>query len=241
MTPRAGLAAGAPANASIMKSTSLILFLAAALSPVASGGPRGLPKPAPVRAGGIEGTVTTGVKLATKGSVSQKDLVVYLVPKVHKEFPAPAEKAKVVQRKLNFEPHVLPILAGTTVDFVNEDAVVHNVFLESDCCPLDFDTDRGQQKAATFGKPGAYAIVCRLHPEMSMHVIALETPHFVRTEFAKNKGEDGAATYTASFRLEGVPPGEYVLKTWHKKLKPIEQAVVVAADRVEKVELQAGK
>lgn len=178
----------------------------------------------------ISGTVITDIKINTKGNTSQRDLVVYLVPKAKVELPKPG-KVQVSQKKLNFDPHVLPVQVGTEVEFTNGDAVKHNIFIEAECCRLDADTEKGESRAHVFGTAGEFPVVCRLHPEMTMYVLALPTTHFVRVELQRDKAEsaDGKALHRADFQLSGIPPGEYILKTWNKKLKPIEREVTVLA------------
>jgi plastocyanin len=197
---------------------------------------------APPEGGGIAGTVTTEAKLAVKGATSQRDLLMWLEP----TGTAPAVKAttvKVIQKKLNFEPHVLPIVRGSTVEFVNEDQVKHNVFIDTECCKLDADTDKGETKAHVFDKAGEYPIVCRLHPEMAMVVVVLDTPYFVRVELAKDKerSTEGKTVCSATFKLEGVPAGTYKLRTWNKKLKALEREVVIADGKVEQLDLTLDK
>jgi plastocyanin len=215
-----------------LKSSSAIVLLALA----AAG-------PAPRGDGGVEGRIRTEVKITTKGATSQRDVVVWLEAKVKPAEPPAPGKASVVQKKLNFEPHVLPIVRGSTVEFANEDQVKHNVFLEAECCKLDADTEKGETKAHTFGTAGEFPIICRLHPEMAMHVLVLDTPHFVRVELQKDKdlSTDGKNVFTAAFRLDGVPPGTYVLRTWNKKLKALERELVVADGKTEAVELTLEK
>jgi plastocyanin len=192
--------------------------------------------------GGVEGTITTEAKVATKGATSQRDVVLWLVPKGEAPAAKPAT-VRVSQKKLNFEPHVLPIVRGSTVEFANEDQVKHNVFVDSECCKLDADTDKGETKSHVFDKAGEYPIVCRLHPEMSMVVVVLDTPHFVRVELQKDKERsvDGKTVHTVAFKLEGVPPGTYTLRTWNKKLKPIEREVTIADGKLERVDLTLDK
>jgi len=197
------------------------------------------PRPA---TGGVEGTVRTEVKITTKGATSQRDVVLYLEPKAKPaEAPKPG-KATVVQKKLAFEPHVLPIVRGSTVEFTNEDQVKHNVFIEAECCKLDVDADKGENKPHVFPQAGEFPIVCRLHPEMTMYVLALDTPHFVRVELQKDKeAPEGKARFVATFKLENVPPGTYTLRTWNKRLKALEREVVIAEGAPQKLELTLEK
>src|ERR1700694_2302070 len=73
------------------------------------------------QAGTIKGQITvSGVRDA-------ENVLVY-VEKAPGEFPPGKQPAQMDQVKLTFIPFVLPILKGTTVSFLNSDAVLHNVF-----------------------------------------------------------------------------------------------------------------
>ena len=82
---------------------------------------------APLSAGDLHG------KVACKGVRDSSDAVVYVAAVPGKTFAAPREHAKIDQLNLVFHPHVLPVLVGTTVDFLNSDAVLHNVFTPDAC------------------------------------------------------------------------------------------------------------
>lgn len=193
----------------------------------------------PRAGGGVEGTIRTEVKITTKGATSQRDVVLYLEPKLKPAATSKPTSVEVVQRKLSFEPHVLPVLSGSAVVFKNDDQVKHNVFVEAECCKLDADTDKGDSKSHVFPKAGEYPVVCRLHPEMTMYVLALDTPHFVRVELQKDKdaSSEGKSVFLATYKLEGVPPGTYTLRTWNKKLKALEREIVIADGAPQKVDL----
>lgn len=165
----------------------------------------------PLLAGDIHG------KVACKGVRNSADAVVYAVAP-GKTFPAPAAHAKVNQANLMFEPHVLAVLVGTTVDFLNSDAVLHNVF-SPDACADKFNLGtwpKGQSKSYTFKKECVATLLCKVHPEMEAFVIAVPTPYFAVTK------ADG------SYRIADVPDGAYTVKVWHQKLKATQKAITVA-------------
>ena len=167
----------------------------------------------PLAAGDIHG------KVACKGVRDSGDAVVYVGAIAGKSFAPPAEHAKIDQKNLVFLPHVLPVLVGTTVDFHNDDAVLHNVF-SPDGCAEKFNLGtwpKGQTKSYTFKKECvAAALLCKVHPEMEAFVLASPTPYFAVTK------ADG------SYTISGVPDGSYTLKVWHPKLKAKEMPVKVA-------------
>lgn len=163
------------------------------------------------------GTITGYIK----GGIPrhQKDSVVY-IEKMDRDFPVPKYHPVMDQISLTFVPHVLPILKGTTVDFPNSDYILdidHNVFSPDDVADkMDLgDWPVGELRSHTFTKLGVAVILCHLHPDMEAYVVVLQNPFFDKTH------EDG------KFTIEGVPPGEYTLKVWHKKLGTSPQTVVV--------------
>jgi len=153
-------------------------------------------------AGGLTG------KIQCKGVRDNRDAVVYL-ENVPGQFPAPKEAGEIDQAKMSFVPHVLPVLVGTSVKFLNSDSVLHNVYTPSkagDRFNLG-SWPKGQTKSYTFDKPGEVRLLCNVHPEMEAWVIVLANPYFAKT------GPDG------SYNIPNVPAGKYTLKVWHEKSK----------------------
>src|SRR5512143_1566498 len=148
-------------------------------------------------------------KVVCKGVRDSGDAVVWIDTIPGKTFPAPKEHAKMDQSNLVFAPHVLPVLVGTTVDFLNSDAVLHNVFTPEACADrFNLGTwPKGQIKSYEFKKECAATLLCKVHPEMEAFVVAVATPYFAVTK------ADG------SYRIPDVPDGAYTIKVWHPKLK----------------------
>lgn len=155
-------------------------------------------------AGDIKGQVKA------KGAKHNGDAVIYVDKIAGKTFQPPKEHALMDQKNLTFIPHVLPVLVGTTVDFLNSDDVLHNVFTP-DGCAQKFNLGtwpKGQVRSYTFKEPGCIAVMlCNVHPEMEAFVVVLETPYYAVS------AKDG------SYLIKDVPPGKYTLKIWHEKLK----------------------
>ena len=168
----------------------------------------------PAPAGSLAGTVQS------PGLRDGADAVVYLDQIAGQTFPAPAEHARIDQRNMVFAPHVLPVLVGTTVDFMNSDALLHNVF-SPDKCAEKFNLGtwpKGESRSFTFKQPCAATLLCNVHPEMEAFVVAVPTPYFAVT--------DKSGAYT----LAGVPDGTYTVKAWHPKRKEASAQVTVAGD-----------
>ena len=157
-------------------------------------------------------------KVKAQGVKNSADAVVYIEKIGDKSFPAPKEHPVIDQKGLKFSPHVLAILAGTSVDFLNSDDVLHNVFSPDACADkVNLGTwPKGQKRSFTFKKPGCQAVLlCNVHPEMEAFVVVCETPFFAVTSV------DG------SYEIKDVPPGKYTLQIWHEKDKgqPVEVEV----------------
>jgi plastocyanin len=168
----------------------------------------------PALAGSLAGTVQS------PGLRDGADAVVYIDQIPGATFPAPADHARIDQRNMVFAPHVLPVLVGTTVDFMNSDALLHNVF-SPDKCAEKFNLGtwpKGQSRSFTFKQPCAATLLCNVHPEMEAFVLAVPTPYFAVT--------DKSGAYT----LAGVPDGPYTVKVWHPKRKEASAQVTVAGD-----------
>jgi len=176
-------------------------------------------------AGSISGTITIKSKVKTKGTKSQKDVVVYLEKIGDNDYPPPKKHAKINQKDLVFIPHVLPIQKGTTVDFLNEDVVNHNVFSPDACCKMDLGNwGKGGVKNYLFNETGTGVMLCKLHPEMAAYVVVIESPYYITSEISR-------ATKSAAYQIKNVPPGKYLLKTWNKKLKSFKKEIVIKSGK----------
>jgi hypothetical protein len=104
-----------------------------------------------------------------------------------------------------FVPALLPVRAGTVVEFPNHDDMYHNIFSYSPVKRFDLGRYRHDEKpipSVLFDRPGLVVLRCDIHEHMRGLILVLATPHFTMT------GTDG------SYRLTGLPPGRYTLKAW---------------------------
>jgi plastocyanin len=147
-----------------------------------------------------------------------KDFVVYIdQPMPRGNWPTPKVQV-IIQKDGTFRPHVLPILAGTTVEWPNRDSIYHNVFSMSEVKPFDLGLYRsGEIKRVTFDRPGRADVFCSIHTKMSCIILVLENPYFAAT------GSDG------TYRIAGVPAGTFRLKAWHERLPSQAKEITVPA------------
>ena len=161
-------------------------------------------------AGTITGTVSPG-----------KSSVVYVDAVAGKTFPAPAAKPVMDQKGLMFNPHIMVVQQGTTVEFLNSDSVQHNVFWPSVSGNKKLTHNlgtwpKGEKKAFKFDDPGVVPLLCNVHPEMAGYIVVSPTPYFAETDASGN------------YKIENVPDGKYNVVAWHEGMKTQTKPVDVA-------------
>src|SRR5271169_3548892 len=171
--------------------------------------------------------VTTIGEMAVAGEIQGKVLgatgtsVIYVDAIPGKTFPPPAQHFQIDQKALMFQPHVLVVPVGATVDFQNSDSVQHNLFWPSINGNKKLGHNlgtwpKGEKRSFQFDQPGAISLLCNVHPEMSGYLIVSPTPYFAETDANGN------------FKIENVPDGKYSVVAWHEGTKQQAKAVDVA-------------
>ncbi len=167
--------------------------------------------------------------MATAGSISGKvsgvtgESVVYVEAIAGKTFPAPADKPLIDQKGLMFEPHIVVVQQGATVEFLNSDKVAHNVFWISVGGNKKLGHNlgtwpQGEKRSFKFDNPGAIPLLCNVHPEMAGYIVVSPTPYFAKTDKSGN------------FKIDNVPDGSYTVTAWHEGAKNSSKPVTVAGD-----------
>jgi plastocyanin len=122
--------------------------------------------------------------------------------------PAPMH-AVLQQKNKAFEPHMLVVTKGSTVDFPNLDPWFHNVFSLFNGKRFDLGLyEAGTTRTVHFDREGISYIFCNIHPEMSAVVVVLPTHYFAIPD---KQGE---------FSIASVPPGRYTLHVWNENALP---------------------
>ena len=145
-----------------------------------------------------------------------EDTVVYL-----KEVPGtyPPKTHALDQKGMRFLPHVMTIVVGDTVKFLNHDSLVHNVYSPDGEGYNLGSFKQDEERTYTFSKPGPYSQLCSIHPEMLGYVFVGQNP------YASPVDKKGA------FEIKNVPPGTYKLSVWNSHLKAADKTVTVAAGK----------
>ena len=121
----------------------------------------------------------------------------------------PAQNPVFDQKTCEFKPHVLLFPAGSTIDVLNDDGILHNIHTTSTVNP---STNQAQPKfkpkiQIKVEKPEwPIAVKCDVHGWMSGYWISAEHPYIAVTD------ANGA------FKLADIPPGDYQVELWQEKL-----------------------
>jgi plastocyanin len=171
--------------------------------------------------------ITTIVETAIAGEIEGKvsgasgTSVVYVDAIPGKTFPPPSQHFQIDQKGLMFQPHVLVVPVGATVDFQNSDSVQHNLFWPSINGNKKLGHNlgtwpKGEKRSFQFDQPGVISLLCNVHPEMSGYLVVSPTPYFAETDAGGN------------FKISNVPDGKYNVVAWHEGTKQQSKSVDVA-------------
>ena len=152
--------------------------------------------------------------------------MVYLDPAPRGAFDARDEpRARLNQRGEAFVPHVLAVVAGSTVEFPNSDITYHNVFSLSRTKPFDLGRyAAGHSRSIRFDRPGIVRVFCDIHSHMSAFILVFAHRYFTVID------DDGR------YRLDNVPPGAYTVFVWNESV-PLESRRAVIGDQGIEVEV----
>lgn len=164
--------------------------------------------------GYCNGTIT-GV-IETDLAKNKRDIVVYLK---NVGGPVIPRSVTVDQHHMMFNPRVVTVPVGSTVEFSNHDKIYHNVFSISEPKKFSLDTyASGSSGKVKFDRPGAVNLLCHVHSEMSGWVIVTENQY---AAVAEHDGE---------FKIQDVPPGTYEVGVWSETQKPEGKITVAVKD-----------
>ena len=133
----------------------------------------------------------------------------------------------MLQQGCMFEPHVFAVAIGTPVKERNTDGVLHNVHTHSTRNPsVNFAhvPSVPEMTMATFSAPESIKVGCDVHNWMSAWIWVSPHPYIAVT------AADG------SYKITGVPPGQYHLEIWHETLGHVLRDVTVEAGKESRVD-----
>jgi len=161
--------------------------------------------------------VTQRYEIVSRGGVLSPDpplAVVYVEGAAGKSTSSSTKQ--IAQKNLAFEPALLPVQAGTRVEFPNLDDTYHNIFSYSPAKRFDLGRYRPDERpvpSVLFDTAGLVTLRCDIHEHMRGLILVLNTPYFTTTDT------------TGHYRLAGLPPGHYSAKAWVDSRTTREQQV----------------
>ncbi|MBI2347540.1 MAG: hypothetical protein HYV05_02675 [Deltaproteobacteria bacterium] len=141
------------------------------------------------------------------------------------------QKVKLDQNGCEYKPHVLAMAAGSSVDILNPDGILHNVHSYSKAnSPFNMAQPKFKKTITVkVDKPEVINLKCDVHGWMNAWLFVAANPYFSVTD---NSG---------SFKLTDVPAGTYNVEVWHETLGKTSQKVTVKAKADTKVTFEMGK
>jgi hypothetical protein len=149
-----------------------------------------------------------------------------------KKLDPPAANPVFDQKTCEFRPHILAFPAGSTIDVLNSDGILHNIHTTSTVNP---SVNQAQPKfkpkiQLKIEKPEwPIKVQCDAHGWMSAYWIAQEHPYVAITDAS------------GAFKIADLPPGDYEVEMWHEKLGKKTEKVSVKAKEETKVAWKLGK
>jgi plastocyanin len=134
--------------------------------------------------------------------------------------------AAIQQRDRHFDPELLIVPAGSTVEFPNNDPVFHNIFSLSRSQSFDLGYyPQGHSRSVKFQRAGIVQVYCHVHPKMYTAIVVTSSPWFGKP------APDGTVSW------KEVPPGKYRLMAWHRVAGLFRKDLAVANSGVVSVTL----
>jgi plastocyanin len=167
--------------------------------------------------------VAMGGALTGKVTAGKGNSVVYVEAFAGAAVSVPAKHFVMDQKGLSFQPHILVVPVGATVDFLNSDKVQHNIFWPS----ISGDKKQthnmgtwptGEVRPFKYDKPGVVPLLCNVHPEMGGYVIVVPTQYSAQTDAS------------GAYKIDGLPPGQYTVTAWHEGMKTQSKPVTISGD-----------
>jgi plastocyanin len=162
-----------------------------------------------------------------KGTLA--NVVVYVKDNLDKyTFDTPKDAAQLAQKGCMYEPHVVALMAGQTIEVKNDDQTTHNIH------PMPKDNREWNTSQPPGAAPidnsfarqeVAIPVKCNVHPWMKSYIAVFKTPFFAVTK------KDG------TFDLKGLPPGTYTIEAWQEHYGVVDQQVTIGPKESKSVTL----
>lgn len=152
-------------------------------------------------------TPLTEEVVVTDGRLQNAVVYIRRMPQGYTPPPPPSDPLVLDQRGCLYVPHVSAVQTGRRVAATNADDASHNVHVNASRneAPNRTVGPGGDPVEVVFERAEKVKFTCDIHNWMSAYVAVIDHPFFAVS------GADG------TWRIAGVPPGEYELEAWHEK------------------------
>ncbi|MEN8375185.1 MAG: carboxypeptidase regulatory-like domain-containing protein [Gemmatimonadota bacterium] len=135
------------------------------------------------------------------------------------DWGAAGAMATLDQNGCEYVPHVLGLRTGQDLEIVNSDGLLHNINASPEANRgFNISQPTNMTSTRSFSQPEIMIpLRCDVHGWMEAYVAVMEHPFFAVS------AEDG------TYRIEGLPAGDYTIAIWHETLGEREMVVNVAA------------
>jgi plastocyanin len=152
----------------------------------------------------LRGVMPQAGSAADTGSSSEFDQLAIVLDGGNQPSKAP-ETVVIDQRNIRFDPDLVIVPVGSTVQFPNSDPIFHNIFSLSKTQPFDLGFyPQHQSRTVKLPHAGIVQVYCHIHANMYAAIVVTSSPWYAKP------ASDG------SFSWSGVPAGHYKLVAWHK-------------------------
>jgi plastocyanin len=143
-------------------------------------------------------------------------------------FTTPTTPVELDQKGCMYDPHVVALMAGQTIQVKNDDQTTHNIH------PAPKDNREWNQSQPAGASPldetfaraeVAIPVKCNVHPWMKGYIGVFKTPFFAVTK------KDG------SFDLKGLPPGTYTIEAWQEHFGVVDQQVTIGPKETKAIKI----
>jgi len=133
-------------------------------------------------------------------------------------FATPTDSVLLNQQGCMYDPHIIALMAGQTLEVKNSDQTTHNIH------PMPKDNRDWNKSQAPGAAPIddsfaraelAIPVKCNVHPWMKSYIFVFKHPYFAVT------------TKDGKFELKNLPPGTYTIEAWQEKYGPMDQTVTI--------------
>jgi hypothetical protein len=145
------------------------------------------------------------------------NVVVYVKSGANGTYTPPTTPVELNQVGCNYDPHVVALQVGQTLEIVNSDPIMHNIHPHPKVnTEFNFGQPKPGKKEKVFDKPEVLIPVgCDVHPWMRSYIAVVGNPFFAVSK------DDG------TYEIKGLPAGEYEIEAVHEKLKSDTQKITV--------------